>query len=544
MGKPSNGASKPDDVEAAHDRHREPEEDAGGVAGPHYHHEPDERTGLLTGASGHHVVSGRPPLDIDDPAVTPLNLWSIRFLRYFTILLFVVACAWWLVLLVATFVNPPGMHSRGGGWFAFATTSLSIGVVMLLLFSFTIPSRAEEVVQSVIAVLLLVDLVILVSVPALRDDEGWVGIGSSIFVLFVTVWAVVVDRSVEWGKKEEEERLTGRAETRRSIKEWCSVLSALVVMVVFLVIAILFTGTLSLRAYDYSLDAPGERIWVDDEAYKVHLFCTPRHANKTREAVTVFLEGGERAVGNGLMDWAHDAYVRGSIGRLCYWDRPGYGFSDVAPSPLSAGMAADALSEALAKAGETGPFILVSHGIGSIYSRIFSSRHGTAVKGMLLIDPLHEAYLPEIASSGRGLFMWFRGVVSPLGLEVLFTAVFRHRSREDRIYGRSSYLNPRLIKAKLQESLAANTFSRAEIATAREIQARNVPLVVVSSGLEVKQNTEWEQRQKDMTRVTDRLVHWDVVDGAPHKVWETEEGWQLLTKRAGQLVDRAVGVAV
>ncbi|KAF3907127.1 hypothetical protein ABW21_db0204619 [Orbilia brochopaga] len=546
-GNESNGTSKPTDTTSSTTPptikiQKADSVDHGGggeTARPSHEDEPDERTRLLE--SGHHGVSGQPPLDIDDPAVTPLNLWSIRFLRYFTLLLFAVACIAWLILLVTTFVNPPGMLSRGGGWFAFGCSTLAIGVVTLLLFSFTIPSRAEEVVQSIIAVLLLVDLIVVLSVPELRAEEGWIGIASSSFVLFVTTWAVIVDRTVEWGKKEEEERLTGRAETRRSLKEWLSVFSALVVMIVFLAIAVLFTGTLSLRAYDHSLKVPGRRIWVDNHTYQAHVYCTSRHdANNTRESVTVFLESGERAVGGGMLDWAHEAYVEGVIGRLCYWDRPGYGFSDVAPSPLSAGMAADALSEALAKIGESGPFILVSHGVGSIYSRIFAARHGKAIKGLLLIDPLHEDYLPTLASASRGFLLWFRGVTSPLGLETLLPAMFRSRTREDRIFGRSSASNPRLISAKLQESLAANTFTKAEIATARETLERKVPLVVVSSGENVKRDEQWDTWQREMTKVTDHLIAWDIVSKAPHRVWETVNGVDILTKRIGQLVDLAV----
>ncbi|EGX51191.1 hypothetical protein AOL_s00054g567 [Orbilia oligospora ATCC 24927] len=505
---------------------------------PVTYYEPDERTRLLP-ASTHHGISGQPPLDIDDPAVTPLNLWGIRFLRYITIAFLLVASGWWLVLLVTTFVSPQGFHSRGGGWFAFGYTSLAIGILMLLLFSFTVPSRAEEVIQSVIAVLLLVNLIITLSVPGLREEEGWIGIASAIFVLFVTLWAVCVDRSVEWGKKEEEERLTGRAETRRSLKEWCSVFSALVIMVIFLVISILLTGTLSLRAYDQSLEVPGKRVWVEDRYYRVHIFCTPEHSDKGREKVTVFLESGERAVANGLLDWAQENYVNGTIGRFCYWDRPGYAFSDVAPSPLSAGMAADALSEALAKVGEKGPFILVAHGIGSIYTRIFASRQGKSIKGLMLIDPLHESYLPDVGSTGRGFFMWFRGVISPLGLEILFDAIFKARSREDRIFGKSSYLNAKTIKAKLQESLAAKTFTKPEVSTSKVILNRKIPLVVVSSGEGVKKDSRWDQAQKESTELTDNLLHWDIVNKAGHKVWETADGWNMMSKRIGKLVDIA-----
>ncbi|KAK6357251.1 hypothetical protein TWF718_001572 [Orbilia javanica] len=500
------------------------------------YYEPDERTRLLP-ASINHGVSGQPPLDIDDPAVTPYNIWGIRFLRYITVTLLVVASIWWLLLLVTTFVSPEGFHCRGGGWFAFGYTSLAIGVLLLLLFSFTVPSRAEEVVQSIIAVLLLVNVIITLSVVGLREEEGWVGLASAIFALCVTLWAVCVDRSVEWGKKEEEERLTGRAETRRSLREWCSVFSALTIMVVFLIISVLFTGTLSLRAYDQSLEIPGERIWVEGHNYRVHVYCTPEHGDKKRENVTVFLEGGERAVANGLLDWAQENYVNGTIGKFCYWDRPGYGFSDVGPSPLSAGMAVDALSEALEKVGEKGPFVLVAHGIGSIYTRIFASRQGKSIKGLMLIDPLHESYLPDIGSSGRGFFMWIRGVISPLGLEILFNAIFKGRSREDRIFGRSSYLNAKTIKAKLQESLAANTFTKPEILTSKVILSKKIPLVVVSSGEGVKRNNRWDEAQRDSTTVTDNLLHWDVVDKAGHKVWERAEGWDVMSKRIKRLVD-------
>ncbi|KAK6509334.1 hypothetical protein TWF481_004088 [Arthrobotrys musiformis] len=554
MGKDDKGSSKADDAELGEGTNTtdsRTSEAAGGTTttttrqqhplSQTVYYEPDERTRLLPAATTHHGVSGQPPLDIDDPAVTPLNLWTIRFLRYFTITFLIVACGWWLVLLVTTFVSPQGFHSRGGGWFAFGYTSLSIGILLLLLFSFTVPSRAEEVVQSVIAILLVVNVIVILSVPGLRQEEGWIGLASAIFASCATFWAVCVDRSVEWGKKEEEERLTGRAETRRSLKEWCSVFSALTIMVIFLVISVLFTGTLSLRAYDQSLELPGKRVWVEDRNYRVHVYCTPDHGDdKERENVTVFLEGGERAVANGLLDWAQENYVNGSIGRFCYWDRPGYGFSDVAPSPLSAGMAADALSEALATVEENGPFILVAHGVGSIYARIFASRQGKAIKGLLLIDPLHESYLQNIGSPGRGFFLWFRGVISPLGLEILFNAIFKARSREDRIFGRSSYLNAKTIKAKLQESLAANTFTKPEVLTSGVILSRRIPLVVVSSGEGVKRDHRWDEAQKGATEVTDNLVSWDIVDKAGHKVWETAKGWRVMSKRIRNLVDIAV----
>ena len=86
--------------------------------------EPSERTRLL---------QDRPPpvrndgyLDPDDPAVSPscplreceeesnrcddqvspYNLWTVRFLRYLTVLFLVITFLWWVLLLVSIFVSP------------------------------------------------------------------------------------------------------------------------------------------------------------------------------------------------------------------------------------------------------------------------------------------------------------------------------------------------------------------------------------------------------------------------------------------------------
>lgn len=50
------------------------------------------------------------------------------------------------------------------------------------------------------------------------------------------------------------------------------------------------------------------------------------------------------------------------VGRVCVWDRPGYGFSESGSVEL--GQVADALWEALGKSGEKGPYLLVGDGYG------------------------------------------------------------------------------------------------------------------------------------------------------------------------------------
>jgi pimeloyl-ACP methyl ester carboxylesterase len=285
------------------------------------------------------------------------------------------------------------------------------------------------------------------------------------------------------------------------------------------------------------LAAPGERYYVDGDKYQIHLFCEGNSTDaKGKKLPTVLFEAGDKPFEAGFIDIAQNALANGSISRYCYSDRPGFAWSDNAPSPFSAGNAADVLAEALARAGEEGPWVLASAGIGSIYSRVFSARYRNDIKGILLVDPLHEDLLYRIGSPNRGFLLWAWGVLSPLGLGRTPAALFKGRTREDRVYGRSAYQGGKYLKAKLQESLVADSITKRDVATARNIQLEDTPLAVVSSGIEVKRDSEWEKKQRDLTHITKELIGWDIVNKAPSEVWRTIEGRKAIEKRLKQLV--------
>lgn len=302
-------------------------------------------------------------------------------------------------------------------------------------------------------------------------------------------------------------------------------------------VGVLLTATLILRARDASLAAPGERYFVDGDKYQVHLYCEGNSTgtnSRGEKLPTVLFEAGNAPFRGGMFQIAENALVNGSIGRYCYSDRPGLGWSDNAPSPFSAGNAADVLSEALARAGEEGPWVLASAGVGSIYSRVFSYRND--VSGLLLIDPLHEDLLYQIGSPNRGFLLWAWGIISPLGLDRTPAALFKGRTREDRVYGRSAYQGGKYIKAKLQESLVADSITKRDVTNARNIQKQDTPLVVISSGIEVRKDSEWEKKQRDLTNITRKLLAWDIVNKAPSEVWKTLEGRDIIEKRLKELV--------
>lgn len=435
------------------------------------------------------------------------------------------------------------MHSRGSGFFDVSFTTLTIGNIIVALLFFATPSKAMGILSLSISVLLLIDMIIILAVTHLRSEEGWVGIASVIWAALIGFYNVIANRTVQWGKGAEEERLTGRQETRRSAKEWIAVLIATVIMVIYTLIVILLTATLCLRAKDASLKAPGEKYWVDDDKYQIHLDCVgdQTYDKEGNPLPTVMLEGGDMPVEDSFEKWIASAQSNGTIGRYCYWDRPGIAWSDNAPSPHSAGMSADALSEALAIKGEEGPFLLVSAGIGGIYSRVFSMRNGQKIVGIILIDALQEDLLYRISSPGRGFVLWGRGIISPLGLDRLAGMLFKGRSSEDRVYGKVAYQGGKFIKSKLQENLIADSLTKADVATARHIQDPDVPLVVVSSAAHMAKDKIWKDKQEQLTKVTDNLVAWEVVKGGPPKdslyeeIWKLPAGLKVLDKYLGLL---------
>lgn len=144
-------------------------------------------------------------------------------------------------------------------------------------------------------------------------------------------------------------------------------------------------------------------------------------------------------------------------------------------------------------------WVLASAGIGSLYSRVFSSRHGDDVKGILMIDPLHEDLLPRVGAPGRGFLLWIRGAISPCGIDRILGAILRGRRPVDRVWGRSSYQSGTTIFAKLQESLVADSLTKRDVISSRAIQDKDTRLVVISSGQKIRKDREWEDKVRSIS---------------------------------------------
>jgi pimeloyl-ACP methyl ester carboxylesterase len=104
---------------------------------------------------------------------------------------------------------------------------------------------------------------------------------------------------------------------------------------------------------------------------------------------TVVLESGLDHLG--ALSWAavHDSIARTT--RVCAYSRAGMLWSDPAPPPFDPWQVARDLHAALTTSGERPPWILVGHSLGGPYVVLFTSRYGTEVAGLVLVDASHPA---------------------------------------------------------------------------------------------------------------------------------------------------------
>jgi hypothetical protein len=91
-------------------------------------------------------------LSPDDPAVSPYNLWTVRVLRYLTILFTLLTFVWWVLMLVSAFATPPGFHTRGSGFYAFSYASLALANMLFTLIFFGVPSKSVRVLAVIMSV--------------------------------------------------------------------------------------------------------------------------------------------------------------------------------------------------------------------------------------------------------------------------------------------------------------------------------------------------------------------------------------------------------
>lgn len=149
-------------------------------------------------------------------------------------------------------------------------------------------------------------------------------------------------------------------------------------------VALLALAGACFQAIETHLDArrfPENGRLVDAGGYRLKLNCTGVGTP------TVILEAG---FGDLSVEWRTVQPEIAKFGRVCSYDRAGYGGSDPGPMPRTSALIATELHALLKNAGEQPPYVLVGHSFGGYNVRVFNGLYPNEVAGIVLADATQE----------------------------------------------------------------------------------------------------------------------------------------------------------
>ncbi len=138
---------------------------------------------------------------------------------------------------------------------------------------------------------------------------------------------------------------------------------------------------------------------VDAGGFKMHVF-----AEGSANGPAIVWFAGAHFGGLGMYGM-HKA-VRGKV-RSILVDRPGTGWSEVGPFPVSTASEADDVMHALEAAGEKGPFIWTGHSFGGLLAANIARRYPEKTAALVLLDPTPLDVL-FYGADKKGLASWYR----------------------------------------------------------------------------------------------------------------------------------------
>lgn len=127
---------------------------------------------------------------------------------------------------------------------------------------------------------------------------------------------------------------------------------------------------------------------IDVGGYRLHINCLG-----PEDAPSVVFDAG---LGGFSMDWWFVQRALAREARVCTYDRAGYGWSDIGPSPRVTEQIAAELETLLQRAGVAPPWVLVGHSFGGYNVEYFAATHGRDTAGLVLVDASHPEQVDRL----------------------------------------------------------------------------------------------------------------------------------------------------
>ena len=128
----------------------------------------------------------------------------------------------------------------------------------------------------------------------------------------------------------------------------------------------------------------------DIGGYRLHMLC------QGEKGPAVILDSG---IGGFSLEWIPVQRLISDKVKVCAYDRAGYGWSDVGPSPRNTEHEVEELHRLLEVAGIPPPYILAGHSFGGYNVQYFAKIYPHETAGLVLVDSSHPQQadrLPEL----------------------------------------------------------------------------------------------------------------------------------------------------
>ena len=288
-------------------------------------------------------------------------------------------------------------------------------------------------------------------------------------------------------------------------------LLGLVVALLVLAVAGAIYQAIATELAERAYPPPGEMVGVG--GYRLHINCVGQGSP------TVVLDAGS---GGFSAQWVRVQREVSDTTRVCAYDRAGMGWSEMGPEPRDAEQISSELHTLLKGAGiGQGPFVLVGHSFGGLYTRTYAARYPDEVAGVVLVDsssPKQVSHRPVTRDSNEPQKQTFAVVprLARLGVSLLA------RLGVVRLLSKLDPASPELPQQQRAQIDALTPSTRQVVTTALEFLAPtqtrrlgslgNKPLAVVTAGAS---EPSWLELQDDLATLSSNSMH-RVVEGATH----------------------------
>ncbi len=256
-------------------------------------------------------------------------------------------------------------------------------------------------------------------------------------------------------------------------------------------LALWINQMVAIRRVRNDFPAPGKLFTVQGRA--MHLNCSGSMPGLN--APTIVIDAGN---GSYSLDWSNIQHRLASSYRVCTYDRPGYGWSELSRSPRDADHIVEELHSLLQAAGEPGPYLLIGHSLGGLHMQLYTARYPDEVAGLLLVESpganlQNDAAYQQQAQITTGTYKTMRfltasgllRVLGPLiGSQTLPAGAASLPAREQEVYVQL-LLDPRHYETALAEK--ENNLRSAEQLKAALEQSNHpfgdLPLIVLTAGM-------------------------------------------------------------